>query len=150
MFGAYLFVHLAGLALWLGSIIMLAILLTAMKRNVASQDVSQLAQRSIKLLNRVTHPSAFLILVSGVLMLIKMDLKQGDIPLWLNLMQSAGGAIIILFIIVVSIWGKKTVKSIAAGNASAAAKSISGYVGMLLIAALLILAIVYIVSAKIT
>ena len=72
MFEFFLFLHLTTLSLWIGSVLTIAAILLLMRRQISNHVVKGLAQKAIRTFNRITHPSSFLVLVSGVVMIIKM------------------------------------------------------------------------------
>ncbi|KIL42223.1 hypothetical protein SD70_01345 [Gordoniibacillus kamchatkensis] len=150
MFGVFLFLHLAGLSIWVGSIAAIAVMLVLMKKQLESKAVGALAQRTVRTFNMITHPSSFLVLISGVLMLVGMGMThESDKPFWMHYMEKAGGTFILLFIIVISILGKKLVKKLIAGNERDAAAGINKYVYGMTVSLAFILSVVYVVSAKI-
>jgi len=151
MYGLLLFLHLGGLAVWLGSVVASAFMLLAMQKNIQSADVAGIAQKTIKVYNRITHPSAFLVLLSGILMLVDIGMDQHEFfDFWLLFMEQAGSLIILAFIIAMSIIGKKTVKRIASGDADAARKGIRTFVTATFILVAAILVVIYVVAAKIS
>ncbi|RKN85229.1 hypothetical protein [Paenibacillus ginsengarvi] len=149
MFSFWLFIHLAGLCIWLGSIVAVAFLLVAMKKQLHSADVSALVRRTVRTFNMLTHPSAFLVLISGVLMIVEMGLGS-DKPFWMTYMERVGGMIILLFIIAISIMGKRLMKRISGGTsqAVAASSSLSTYVTGLALSSVLVLSVIFVVSGK--
>ncbi|MDF2661905.1 MAG: hypothetical protein K0Q94_4696 [Paenibacillus sp.] len=147
MYGFMLFIHLTGLSIWLGSLVAVAILLTAMKKMLPSADVSGIVRKTVRTFNLLTHPSAFLVLISGVFMILEMGLGS-DKPFWLIYMERGGGMIVLLFIIVISIMGRRLMKRIAGGDVQAASSSISSYVTGLSLSTVLVLSVVFVVSGK--
>ena len=148
-YGTLLFVHLTGVALWIGSVLMTVFLLLSLKNKISSQDVSGVVTRVVKTLNRITHPAAFLVLLSGILMLVsdRWGMENHDsFPFYITFMEQAGSLLILAFIIIITILGKKLTKKLAAGNVSAAQSSIQTYVWTSLLLIIGVLAIVYIVS----
>lgn len=151
MYGFMLFLHLGGLAIWLGSIFTVAMLLISLSKNIQSADVSAIGARTIKIFNRITHPSSFIVLLSGIIMLMNLGMENHDnFPFWLKFMEMAGSMVILVFIILLSIMGKKTMKRIqnATAEPAAAQKSIRTFVTTALIFVVLVLVVVFVVSAK--
>lgn len=149
MFGLLLFLHLIGLSIWLGSIVAIAILLLWIKKQMNSTLVGSLVQKIIKTFNLLTHPSSFIILVTGILMLVKQGItKDGGGPFWMSYMQQVGAMTILLFIIIFSILGKRLVKRIAAANYQAADSSLTTYVTGLFITMAVILSVLFVVANK--
>jgi len=111
--------------------------------------VGSLVQKIIKTFNLLTHPSSFIILVTGILMLVKQGItKDGGGPFWMSYMQQVGAMTILLFIIIFSILGKRLVKRIAAANYQAADFSLKTYVTGLFITMVVILSVVFVVANK--
>lgn len=148
MYGWLLFIHVAGVAIWLGSIVAVASLLLSLKRQLAQENIKDVVVRTIKVFNRITHPSATFVLLSGIILLIQSGWDHSNLPFWLKFMEQAGALVILLFIIIVSIMGRKLTKKLANGDPSQASKSITVFVNTLFISALAVLAVVLIVSLK--
>ena len=146
MYGLMFFIHLAGLAAWFGVTLMGVLMLLSIRRKLAESDMASVAQTIIRNMDRVTHPSAFLVLASGVYMIMQFD--RNGMPLWLTFMERAGGMVILLFIIILSILGVRLKKKLAQSDGTAAAKSIGAYVAWTLIFLLCILAVILVVSLK--
>ena len=149
MYGFYLFIHLLALSVWLGSIVAVAVMLASMKRQLQSVEVSGLARKTVRIFNMLTHPSAFLVLMSGGLMMIEAGMSS-DKPFWLAYMERVGGMTILLFIVVISIMGKRLVKRIIAENDNplAAMKSVTSYVTGLTVSSALVMSVIFMVSVK--
>ncbi len=151
MYGVLLFLHVAGVVLWLGSVVMAVMLLSALKKDLQSPKAAELSGKTIKLLNRVTHPTAFIVLLSGVFMLMTDTwgmANHSSFPFWIIFMEQAGAIVILAFIIAVSIIGKKATKRLAAGDHAGALKSINTFVVTALILAIAAFAVIFVVSGK--
>ncbi|WP_040952845.1 hypothetical protein [Gorillibacterium massiliense] len=159
MFGIMLFLHLAGLAIWLGSLVAISVMLSIFKKNLDKPGHNAIARSTIRVFNVLTHPSAFIILVTGLVMVLTED--YGDkTPFWLFYMQNIGGLIIIAVIAVLSIFGKKAARSLLSADAAgggkksvvgeiaAAGKSLSLMVSLMTVSIVLILSVVLIVSYR--
>jgi putative copper export protein len=151
MYGLLLFLHIGSVAIWVGSIIMVVILLSMLKKDLQSPKVAELTGKTIKVFNRVTHPSSFLVLLTGVFMLMSDTwgmANHDSFPFWITFMEQAGSVVILVFIIAISIIGKKATKRLAAGDHAAALKSINTLVITALVLAIAALAVIYVVSGK--
>src|SRR5690348_16093340 len=95
-----LFIHLSALAVWVGSLATVAILLLSIRKQFGSPDIRGVAKRTIRTFNRVTHPSAFLILVSGLWMFFRSNVSESDVPFWLHYMREGGSLLILIAILV--------------------------------------------------
>ncbi|MBP1991120.1 hypothetical protein [Paenibacillus eucommiae] len=146
MFGIMLFLHLTGLFIWLGALLAIIVMLSMLKKQLGSQETNTLAKRIIRVFSMLAHPSAVVVLISGVLMLLEMDLGS-DRPLWLILMERGGGTIILLALILTGILGSKAKKSLSAGQGVDV--RLSGYLTALVSFMVLIVSVVLIVSMKI-
>lgn len=146
MYGWMFFIHIAGLAAWFGVTLMGALMLLWVRDKLSESDLSSAALTVVKNMNRITHPAAFLVLVSGVFMV--MEWSRDGMPFWLSFMERAGGMVILLFLIVLSILGAKLKKKLAQNDEAAAAKSIGSYVAWTFIFLLLILIVTLVVSLK--
>ncbi len=151
MYGVLLFLHIAGVVLWLGSVVMAVILLSTLKKDLQSPNIAELSTKTIKLLNRVTHPTAFLVLLTGIFMLMSDTwgmANHNSFPFWITFMEQAGAITILAFIIAVSIIGKKATKRLAAGEYAQALKSINTFILTALILAIAAFVVIYVVSGK--
>lgn len=147
MYGFWLFIHFTGLSIWLGSLVAVAILLMAMRKQLHSADIGALVKKTVRTFNLLTHPSAFLVLISGVFMILKLGMES-DKPFWLIYMERGGGMIILLFIIVISIMGRRLMKRISGNNSASASTSINSYVSGLTVSIVAVLSVVFVVSGK--
>lgn len=150
MYGLMFFLHIAGLCIWFGSMVTVLALLLVLRKELRNETVSALTQKTIRISNRITHPSAFLVLLSGIVMLVMIGMDQhSNLPFWIIFMEQAGSLVILAFFIAVSIAGRKVTKHLAANNLSLADKSLNTYLIIMVILALAIIAVIYVVSAKI-
>ncbi|MFD0960826.1 hypothetical protein [Paenibacillus chungangensis] len=145
MYGFMLFSHLTGLILWAGAIMTIVIMLILLKAQLGTADVNRLTGSIIRIFNRFAHPSAFVVLISGVVMIVQLDLGSNK-PFWLDMMEKAGGTIILLFLIIAGIMGAKLKKKLTQHPNDAIA--LSRYLTMVIGFFIAILAVVLIVSLK--
>jgi len=129
---------------WVGAILAVIVMLFMLRSQLGKPEANALSKRIISVFSRFAHPSAFVVLVSGVIMIIQLDMGS-DKPFWLDMMEKAGGTIILLFLIVVGIMGGKLKKRLQAASGSV---SVSSYVTSLAVSLIAILAVVLIVSLK--
>lgn len=91
-----LFLHVAGVAFWLGGIAALHVLY----RKAAGTDWERgraLAYDTAKSVVRgILNPSALLVLGSGVIMIVQLGLAGRAKPLWLAFMEQFGGMVALL------------------------------------------------------
>jgi len=146
MYGFMLFLHFAGLATWFGVTLMSAFLLISLKGKLTEAGSTASALNTIKVFNRITHPAATIVLLSGAVMI--MEFNHSGLPFWLAFMERAGGLVILLFMGVLSMMGGKLKKKLAQGDTTAASKSISTYVTSIFVFVALILTVILVVSLK--
>ncbi|CAH0120228.1 MULTISPECIES: hypothetical protein [unclassified Paenibacillus] len=146
MFGFWLFLHLAGLFLWLGALLAKTVVLGMLQKQLGSETGNTLAQRVIRTFSLFAHPGAVLVLISGVFLIIQMGLGKGK-PVWLEVMEKGGGMIIILALIITGIWGSKVRRRLRDGSAQAV--KLNGYLTVLAGFMVLILGVVLVVSLRI-
>ncbi|ARU60327.1 hypothetical protein CBW65_04060 [Tumebacillus avium] len=133
-----LFFHLSGLAVWLGSAVLLMILFAYLKKN--SLQESGLLLFCTRLVNRVSSVAAVVVLATGVGLIEALGYRGMDKPLWLNVMEQGGGVVILLFILVF-LW-----KSRRANKQPFQAAG--WYAGALGVFALAVSSVLFVVSAK--
>lgn len=157
MFESMLFIHLSGLAIWFGSIVAIGLMLFSFRRDIRSEEARNMVRKAVKLFNRLTHPSSFLVLLSGGLMIMDRW-KDTNHPFWLSFMERVGGTVILLSIIVMTIVGRKLIKRLdAAGGvkpvsvgagAGAAMVRLNSYLSTMTVAGLGVLAVIFVVSFR--
>ncbi|MED0673367.1 hypothetical protein P4S95_24645 [Aneurinibacillus aneurinilyticus] len=146
MFGFMLFLHLTGLFTWLGSLFAIVVMLLILKKQLGSQESNTLAKRVIHIFSMFAHPSAVIVLISGVVMIVQMEIGPNK-PFWLDMMEKGGGTIILLALVLTGILGSKVKKRLSIGQNQNI--RMSGYLTMLTTFMILIVSVVLIVSTKI-
>ena len=149
MHGLMLFFHLSGLAIWLGSLVAATIMLALTKKQPELSGSVFLVRRTVRVFNMLTHPSAFIVLLTGVLMILTRD--YGDGGFWLNYMQNVGGVIVLLSIIVLSILSGKIVnkKALAEGEEiRVQGEKLGTFITVALITIILVLSVILVVSYR--
>lgn len=117
MYGLMLFLHLTGLFIWLGSLLAKLITLSMLKKELGSEQTRTFARRIIRVFSMLSHPSAVIVLISGIFMIVRLGMGS-DKPLWLDVMEKGGGTVILLALIVMGILGRRTKKQLKSGQAS--------------------------------
>lgn len=151
MYGFAYFLHIAGLAVWLGSLIGLGMLLQFIAKNQDMDKTNRLANHIVRLVNRLMHPSAFLVLLSGGYMLFELGYGR-DHPFWLIFMERFGSIVILLSIILISIQGSKIKKVINGEKLKkkiTLSQALSRYNLMVWLSVVLVLIVTLVVSLKI-
>lgn len=146
MYGFMLFLHLAGLIAWVGSLLAIVVMLVLLKSQLGSSEANTLAKRIIRAFSMFAHPGALLVLISGVFLLIDSR-WEGVKPLWLDIMVMGGGMIVILGLVLTGIMGSKAKKRMDSEQGQRV--NISGYLITNAVFIALIVAIVLIVSLEI-
>lgn len=115
------------------------------------QEGSRWAGKAVRLMNRVVHPSALFILVSGIMMFVEMGLGS-DKPFWLIFMERGGTVVLLLSIVWVTLQGNKLKKKLE-GKSMKKQVSLtslcSRYSTSAAVSVLLALVVVLVVSLKI-
>ncbi len=112
MFKAWLFLHLTGISIWAGSILAVIFILAMMKKHLGSKELSNIVKKIIRIINILVHPSAFIVLLSGIFMIVSMGLGA-DKPFWLNFMEKFGSMVILFSIIAISLAGRALAKKLS-------------------------------------
>ncbi|MFD0716645.1 hypothetical protein [Paenibacillus sp. GCM10027626] len=145
LFGISLFAHFAGLSLWIGALLFSTIVFILVKSHVnGTNEIRELAQRIARIAMRISHLGAFLVLISGVYMILDLNIK--DKPFWLSIMEKGGGSVIIISIILTGIVGSRTIRRMS--NLEDRSVKISGFVRSSALSLVLIAAVLFIVSMK--
>jgi len=145
MYGFLLFSHLTSLMIWVGAIMAIVVMLLLMRKQLGQNGANALSKRIISVFNRFAHPAAFVVLVSGVIMIIRLGMGS-DKPFWLDIMEKGGGTIILLFFVLTGILGSKLKKRLSVQSSGSVA--MSSYLTVMASFFLLIVALVLIVSLK--
>lgn len=141
-YSLYYFLHIAGLAIWVGALLVLSVLLLSSKKELHATSI---LIPVTKVVNRFINPSSFIVLVSGIFMLIQFgDYK----PLYIIIMERGGSLIILLSIILLTWQSNKMKKAIAENDGGKLVQTSSRYATYMFSSALLALVIVFFASVK--
>jgi putative copper export protein len=146
-----LFLHIAGLAVWLGSLLSLIIVGVISKKQTDSSEVRGLLRKITGSFSRWIHPAAIVVIVSGIFLIANMYSGVENRPFWLNYMEMGGTMIAFLSIIVLGIVSNRMVRKplgTSNGDVSKVKKGLSIYLVLLTIFLLLILSVIYIVAFR--
>ncbi|MEK8131974.1 hypothetical protein WMW72_29105 [Paenibacillus filicis] len=146
MFGLMLFLHFAGLAAWFGALLAAAVTLSVGGKQAGSPELRAAGVRLIRVFQGIGHTGAVALLVSGVVMIISMDLGKNK-PLWLEVMEKGGGTVILLALVVLGMMGSRLMKRLAEGRQSGVRPS--RYVAAVSVFLVLIASVMLVVSIKI-
>ncbi|TCP59558.1 hypothetical protein EV586_101787 [Tumebacillus sp. BK434] len=149
MYGSMFFLHITGLAVWLGSLVVLSFLLVMIKRG-AGETVKAQIIAYLKLTNGLSHPSALIVLISGAVMLQQLGIEHSDLPFWISFMEQGGTLMVLFSTIVLALVGRRLKKRLlAADGAQAAVRTAGPYRTVLLLTVCGVLAVLGVVSLKI-
>jgi len=103
--------HIAGIAIWLGSFLALGYLLKSLVKDERKlADFAPVIKRIQKWVMMGVLPSLVLILLSGVYMILQFS--RDSMPLYLTIMEQGGTIIILLTIILVSMYSVRLTKKL--------------------------------------
>ncbi|ASS75039.1 hypothetical protein CIG75_08605 [Tumebacillus algifaecis] len=144
------FLHLTSLALWLGGLVMVSVLLLMINRSAGEAVKAQISVY-LKLTNRLLHPSALVVLLSGGVMIQQMGIERSMKPFWLLFMEQWGGMVVLLSTIVLGLVGRRLKKRLlAASGGDAAVRATLPFRAVMLVTVCGILTVLGVVSLKIT
>lgn len=146
MFGLWLFLHLTGLAIWIGSLLAIVVILLLLKKQLGSQQSNALAKRVIRVFGMLAHPASVIVLISGVFMIVQMDLGSTDKPLWLDVMEKGGGMIVLLALVLTGFLGSKAKKWL--NDPKSKSVNLTGYLMTLSGFMIMIMAVLLVVSLR--
>lgn len=143
--------HIAGVAIWIGSFAALGYLLKTLVRQENSLvDFSPVIKKIQKWVMMGVIPSLVLILFSGSFMIVQFN--RETMPLYLTIMEQGGSLIILLTIIFVSIYSvrlTKKLKGLPLKKEKSLAQLAKMYAQFLVISAILGIVIIMIVGLRI-
>src|SRR5690625_1835383 len=103
MFSFWLFTHFIGFAIWGGALIAVTCILFMMKRHLGSVELSTIVKKITRIVNILVHPSAFLVLVSGIFMIISFNFGDAGKPFYMEFMERVGGVAVLFTVIGISL-----------------------------------------------
>ncbi|MGM9988444.1 MAG: hypothetical protein ACI35O_14645 [Bacillaceae bacterium] len=143
----WLFAHLTSLATWLGALVFVAIFVLVLRKQLVSVDIRKVFVKLTKVFNAISHLSATVVLVSGVFLLINMGLETK--PFWLTFMERAGGATVLISMIVITIFGRRVTKQLTATDTKKEVKGLTPYLSTMFVSIALIVSVIFVVAARI-
>lgn len=150
MFEIMLFLHLTGLVIWFGSLMVIAFVIMLSKRPTKSNETRSLIRRAIRIMGWVAHPTSILVLVSGIVMIVEMNFGDTPKPLWLTYMERGGGTIVLLAIVLTALFGSRIVKRLGATENAHSEVAVRGgvYFTSLIVIIAAILSVILVVSLR--
>lgn len=150
MYSLSYIIHIASVAIWIGSFFALGYLLKSLVNDVRKlDDFAPVTRRIQKWVMLGVFPSLGLILLSGVYMILQFD--RDSLPLYLTIMEQGGSLIILLTILLVSVYSvrlTKKLKGIPLKKEKTLAEITKVYANYLLISTLLGVGIVIVVGLR--
>jgi uncharacterized membrane protein len=150
MFGFFTFLHIIGFIIWLGLLTSMAIFLPMLKNQINTEGGQKIVTKVIRSFNAITHLSAIAVLISGIYRVVQLNFAVK--PFWLNYMEMAGGMIVLLGIILLTILGWRVTRPLNSRKASpdlaVVEKRLSAYITAVVLLMLLILSVVLVVSFR--
>ncbi len=147
------FLHLAGLAIWIGSMVVSVWLLVKIGRMEDRSNGKSLLQMMISLVKWLMNGAALVVLASGGGLIQSLGYHEIEKPLWITLMERGGGMIILLFLIIMT-WmcnrAHKRLKGADDVQGNQFPKLVTRFSVTLSSFAVLALAVVYIVSLRVS
>ncbi|MFD2747423.1 hypothetical protein ACFSTH_14125 [Paenibacillus yanchengensis] len=145
-----LFLHLAGLVIWFGSLMGMTFVILFSNRQIESNETRLFLRKTIRTLGWIAHPTSILVLVSGIFMVIEMNFGDTAKPLWLIYMERGGGVVILLGIAIIALMGSRMVKRLGSVGNNQSALSLRGgtYLTSLLVIIFAILSVILVVSFR--
>lgn len=114
MYRWLLFMHIASVAFWLGSMAAVFILQRKTKHSSESAAIALAQETARSVVRGVINPSSLVVLISGVMMIMQMGLG-GNKPLWLTVMEMGGGTLALVSIALLT-WQMRKVTRAASEN----------------------------------
>lgn len=152
MFKMWLFLHLTGISIWVGSLLAVIFILFMMKRHLGSKELATIVKKIVRIVNILVHPSAFIVLLSGIFMIVMMNFGDAAKPFWLTFMERFGGGIILFTMIAVGFVGRSLVKKLRAVEGGEAtykhSPSFTNYILMMTLSVVSVIAIIFVVSFR--
>ncbi|HEY4552026.1 MAG TPA: hypothetical protein VIG80_02415 [Bacillaceae bacterium] len=152
MFKFWLFLHFAGISIWVGSLLAVTLILLMMKKHLGSKELSTIVKKITRVVNMLVHPSAFFVLISGIFMIVSMNFGDTAKPFYLNFMERFGGVAILFTFIAISLVGRKFVKKLNSlekeGSVIKHSRSFNSYISMMLASVAFVFVTIFVVSFR--
>jgi putative copper export protein len=104
------FLHLTGLAVWIGSLVIIALLLFSLRSKAGAPGEHHLLLTIIRLVKWLVNVAALAVLVSGAGLIQSLGYKPMTEPLYVKLMEQGGGLILVSFLVLMTIWSNRIQK----------------------------------------
>ncbi len=139
-----LFIHVVSIATWFGGTTLMAMYLRNAIRSNNNETMTQALSTAHRWNLTMMVPTSVLVLLSGFYMLLQ---HSGDKQLWLLVKERFGSLFVVVFILLITLYGKKLLK--AALEASSAKQAIlKKYIMILNISVLCMVILIFFVTTK--
>lgn len=112
MYELMYFLHLTGVAIWVGAFIAFGLLLRSLVKSKQVEAQSSIVNQIRRWVNIGIIPSGLIVLVTGVLMIVQFS--RDALPMYMILMEQIGSLVILGSVIAISIYSFKLKKQMQA------------------------------------
>jgi putative membrane protein len=145
-----LFIHVLSIASWFGGITLMAMYLRNATRSNDEQTMAQALTTAHRWNLTMMVPTSVLTLLSGLYLLLTRT-GNGNEPLWLIVKERFGTLFILVFILIITIYGRKLLKAAQkAGSSILAATLLKRYILILNLSVLCMVILIFFVTTKIS
>ncbi|QUO41820.1 hypothetical protein KDJ56_01745 [Brevibacillus composti] len=148
MYAGLYFTHIAGLSVWFGALVILMLLLRGARVPGEQQKLAAVLTKGK--VWPTLQAAAAAVLASGIGLMITAGMIGKSKPLWLKLMEEAGGMVALLFVILVTWLARSMRKALKEENETRFAPIIKRLTAVTVTSAAAIAAVVLIVSLRLT
>lgn len=143
-----LFIHVLSIATWFGCIALMAMYLRVATRSTSVETMRQAIQQTQRWNLTMIIPTSVFTLITGLYLLIKS--YSDNNPTWLIVKERFGSLVVIAFILLVSFYGRKLVKTAQnTDNPEQAQKPLKTYILILNLTLLCMIILMAFVTMKI-
>ncbi|MBL0385741.1 hypothetical protein JJB07_03670 [Tumebacillus sp. ITR2] len=112
MLGFLYFLHLTGLTAWIGSMVLLVIMLVSVRKNLEEWNGKPLFLLATRLVKWLLNGAALAVLISGVGLIQKLGFTEASKPFYVKFMEQTGGLTLLLFIILMTLFSNRATKQL--------------------------------------
>lgn len=143
-----LFIHVFTIATWFGAITLMAMYLRDATRSTQLENMAYAIQKSQRWNLTMMIPTSVLAFLSGLYMLLQSH--SANNPTWLIVKERFGTFVILAFILIITFYGRKLVKSLQNKdvNIEEAQKSLKRYIMVLNLTVLCMVILMAFVTLK--
>lgn len=143
-----LFIHVLCIATWFGGTTLIAMFLRNATRSNDEKAMTNALSTAHRWNLTMMIPTSVLALLTGIYMLLQF---QGDKPLWLLVKERFGSLLILVFILLITIYGRKLLKSAKESSSSNLVPALlKRYILILNLSVLCMVILIFFVTTKIS